>query len=264
MGALLTWWIWTQWRQRNLNVDVTKVYVLNSAVSSQIVATMAQHEGFRNETSLTGFKWIGNLAHKLRSEGKTVILAWEESIGFTTGSTLDKDGVSAAAVFAELANWLQCQEPVKTLQQQLLEIYRKYGFHLCRNSYLVVTQPESVKRLFADLRAQQYPKHLGKAGIKFVRDLGTGFDNSQPDNRAVLPLSTSSDMVTFTLETGSIVTLRASGTEPKIKYYIELRTEPGKTEADLSEVRKALDQLEQNVVTELMKPTEYGLKCRDK
>jgi len=96
------------------------------------------------------------------------------TLGFTTGSTLDKDGVSAAAVFAELANWLQCQVPAKNLQQQLHEIYRKYGFHLCRNSYLVVTQPEGVKRLFADLRAHQYPKHLGESGIKFVRDLGTG------------------------------------------------------------------------------------------
>ncbi|CAK5102996.1 unnamed protein product [Meloidogyne enterolobii] len=82
MGTLLTWWIWTQWKQRNLNIPAEDVYILNSAVSSQIVATMAKIEGFKNDVSLTGFKWIGNLAHEIRKKGKLVILAWEESIGF--------------------------------------------------------------------------------------------------------------------------------------------------------------------------------------
>lgn len=77
-----------------------------------------------------------------------------------------------------------------------------------------------------------------------MRDLTIGYDNSQPGNKPVnskffgiledivqlLPISTSSEMVTFTLANGSIATLRASGTEPKIKYYIELKTAPGKTE----------------------------------
>lgn len=65
---------------------------------------------------------------------------------------------------------------------------------------------------------------------KHLLKLFPGFDSSQPNNKAILPLSTTSDMITFTLASGSLVTLRASGTEPKIKYYIELQTEPGKTE----------------------------------
>ncbi|PIO54261.1 hypothetical protein TELCIR_24380, partial [Teladorsagia circumcincta] len=74
------------------------------------------------------------------------------------------------------------------------------------------------------------PDKIGPHKVKTVRDLTIGYDNSQPDNKPVLPLSTSAEMITFNLENGSVATLRASGTEPKIKYYIELKTAPGKKE----------------------------------
>ncbi|KAF7624670.1 PGM_PMM_IV domain-containing protein [Meloidogyne graminicola] len=66
------------------------------------------------------------------------------------------------------------------------------------------------------------------------------FDSSQPNNKAILPLSNSSDMITFTLTTGSLITLRPSRTESKIKYYIELKNEPGKTENDLEQIEAEL------------------------
>lgn len=126
----------------------------------------------------------------------------------------------------------------------MINIFR-YGFHVVRSSYWVVPNADVTKQLFADLRKdQKYPTAIGANPVKHVRDLTTGecknwelvqqfwqflgYDNSQPDGKAVLPLSTSSEMVTFTLANGSVATLRASGTEPKIKYYIELKTEPGK------------------------------------
>ncbi|KAL3120607.1 hypothetical protein niasHT_007899 [Heterodera trifolii] len=261
MGILLTWWAWTNWRAANPTADSSRVFVLHSAVSSQMVATMAKKEGFKAAHSLTGFKYIGNLAHKLRSEGNTVIAAWEESIGFTPGTTLDKDGVSSAAVFAEMANWLRTQKGV-SLHEQLFRLFSLYGFHLQRNSYWGVKSTEVTKKLFADLRSD-YPEKIGQNfDVKFVRDLTTGYDNAQPDDRAILPLSTSSEMVTFTLVDGSAVTLRASGTEPKVKYYIELRTEAGKEEKDLSSVLEELDQLESDVVDTLLQPTKYGLISR--
>uniref|UniRef100_A0A914N3W4 Phosphoglucomutase (alpha-D-glucose-1,6-bisphosphate-dependent) n=1 Tax=Meloidogyne incognita TaxID=6306 RepID=A0A914N3W4_MELIC len=267
MGTLLTWWIWTQWKQKNLNIPAEDVYILNSAVSSQIVATMAKIEGFKNDVSLTGFKWIGNLAHEIRKKGRLVILAWEESIGFATGTTLDKDGVSAAAVFAEMANYLTSQK--LNMKKQLFNIYNKYGFHLIRNSYWTVPENSVTKKLFNNLRENgKYPVNIDgnnceeKYVVKHVRDLNTGFDSSQPNNKAILPLSTTSDMITFTLASGSLVTLRASGTEPKIKYYIELQTEPGKTENDLEQVENELNQLENNVVQTLLQPEKYGLISR--
>ncbi|KAF7634952.1 PGM_PMM_III domain-containing protein [Meloidogyne graminicola] len=76
-GTLLIWWIWTHWSQCNPQILSENVYILHSDVSTQIVSTMAKFEGFKNDVSLTGFKWIGNLAHALRSKAKLVILGME-------------------------------------------------------------------------------------------------------------------------------------------------------------------------------------------
>ncbi|KAK0417460.1 hypothetical protein QR680_013022 [Steinernema hermaphroditum] len=261
MGALLTWWVWKNWREANPEADASEVYMLNSAVSSQIVGTIASAEGFKNDVTLTGFKWMGNVAEKLRAEGKKVILAWEESIGYMPGHTLDKDGVSAAAMFAEIASHLQVNG--LSLADQLFNIYHKYGFHLVRSSYWMVPSPQVTKELFGELRKDlKFPEKVGQHGVKYVRDLTVGYDNSQPDNKPLLPLSTSSEMVTFTLESGSITTLRASGTEPKIKYYIELKTAPGKEPKDLSDVLTELEQMERDVVQTLLQPTKFGLTPR--
>lgn len=75
--------------------------------------------------------------------------------------------------------------------------------------------------------AFQYPDTLGgEYRIASVRDLTTGFDSSQPDKRAKLPISETSQMITFQLENGTVLTLRTSGTEPKLKYYAEYCASP--------------------------------------
>ncbi|KHJ90814.1 hypothetical protein OESDEN_09330 [Oesophagostomum dentatum] len=66
-------------------------------------------------------------------------------------------------------------------------------------------------------------------------------------------------MITFFLANGNVATLRASGTEPKIKYYIELKTAPGNKPSDLADVTKELEQLEKDVVDSLLRPKEFGL-----
>ncbi|VDP18478.1 unnamed protein product [Onchocerca flexuosa] len=185
--------------------------------------------GFKIELGLTGFKWLGNKADELRRQGKTVLCAWEESIGFMLGNALDKDGISAAATFAELTCYLHSKE--LSLAQQLLNIYNKYGFHLNSNSYWFVPNQTATKNIFGKIRQdKKYPQKIGKFDVKYVRDLTIGYDNEQPGNKPILPLSTSSEMITFTLSGGSSATIRASGTEPKIKYYIEFKSSPGKTE----------------------------------
>lgn len=74
----------------------------------------------------------------------------------------------------------------------------------------------------------QYPAHVlkGKYPIATVRDLTTGIDTCQKDGKSLLPSSKSSQMVTFTFENGAVITLRTSGTEPKIKYYAEMCANP--------------------------------------
>uniref|UniRef100_A0A0M3JCK4 PGM_PMM_III domain-containing protein n=1 Tax=Anisakis simplex TaxID=6269 RepID=A0A0M3JCK4_ANISI len=123
MGALISWWTWKSWKKENPNGDASNLYMLNSAVSSSIVKTMATKEGFKNELTLTGFKWMGNKADELTKQGKHVILAWEESIGFMAGNPLDKDGVTAAGIFAEMASYLHSEN--LTLAKQLFNIYKE-------------------------------------------------------------------------------------------------------------------------------------------
>lgn len=261
MGALITWWTWKCWKEANPNTDASNIYMLNSAVSSSIVKTIAAKEGFKNELTLTGFKWMGNKADELESQGKKVLLAWEESIGFMAGHPRDKDGISAAAVFAEIASYLNSQGI--TLSKQLFDIYKKYGFHLVRSSYWFVPSPDVTKNIFAKLRKDMnFPTKIGKNSVRYVRDLTIGYDNEQPENKPVLPISTSSEMITFTLANGSLATVRASGTEPKLKYYIELKTEPGKEEKDLNNVLRDLDELESAVVKSLLEPEVNGLLPR--
>lgn len=87
------------------------VYMLYSTVSSHILRAMAEKEGFSCEDTLTGFKWMGNRAHDLAKEGKRVIFSFEEAIGFMCGTkVLDKDGISAEAVVAEMGVYLMRNE----------------------------------------------------------------------------------------------------------------------------------------------------------
>lgn len=77
----------------------------------------------------------------------------------------------------------------------------------------------------------QYPRDLldGKYRVTSVRDLTTGFDSSQTDKKALLPASKSTQMITFSYKNGAVITLRTSGTEPKIKYYAEMCASPHET-----------------------------------
>lgn len=83
------------------------VYMLTTAVTSRMIAAMAKKEGFQFDETLTGFKWLGNRTEELRRAGKTVLFSTEEAIGFCVGDIVkDKDGICAAAVFAEMAGAL--------------------------------------------------------------------------------------------------------------------------------------------------------------
>ena len=166
-------------------------------------------------------------------EGKETLFAFEEAIGFMVSTTvLDKDGVSAACQLATMACYLK-ETSNQSLADKLNELYDIYGYHYAFTSYFLCYDPVTIERIFERIRnfngPQTYPKSIGngKFVIKSVRDLTTGYDTSQPDGKALLPSSSSSQMITFTFENGGVITLRTSGTEPKIKYYNEMCAEPG-------------------------------------
>ncbi|XP_011617682.2 phosphopentomutase [Takifugu rubripes] len=268
LGALLGWWMFHCWKQHNSDAApadasaVKRVYMLSSTVSSKILRAIALKEGFHFEETLTGFKWMGNRAKELLDKGNTVLFAFEEAIGYMCSpSVLDKDGVSAAAIAAEMISYLATKN--KSLSQQLTSIYEEYGYHISKNSYFICHDQEVIHSLFGRLRnysnkKDSYPTECGRFSVSAVRDLTTGYDNNQPGNKAILPTSRSSQMITFTFSNGGVATLRTSGTEPKIKYYTELCAAPGNS--DVTQLKKELDQLVDAIVENFLQPEKNKLQ----
>lgn len=125
--------------------------MLASTVSSKILKSIANAEGFNFVETLTGFKWMGNEAHDLLTNKKQVIFAFEEAIGFMFGIAVkDKDGVSAAVHLGTLAAYLH--KHGLSLSQQLDEIYKEYGYHVSDNSYYICHDPVVIEKIFTRLR----------------------------------------------------------------------------------------------------------------
>ncbi|XP_056266368.1 phosphoglucomutase-2 [Pseudoliparis swirei] len=262
LGALLGWWMFHCWREQNSDAAAVKnIYMLSSTVSSKILRAIALKEGFHFEETLTGFKWMGNRARDLLDQGKMVLFAFEEAIGYMCSpSVLDKDGVSAAAIAGEMISYLATKS--LNLSQQVTAIYEEYGYHLSKNSYFICHDQEVIRSLFERLRGHggqkdSYPTECGRFSIAAVRDLTTGYDNSQPGNKAVLPASSSSQMITFTFSNGGVATIRTSGTEPKIKYYTELCAAPGNS--DMTHLKKELDDLVVAIIEKFLEPEKNKL-----
>jgi len=158
----------------------------------------------------------------------------------TTGNEIrDKDGVTATVAFVDLVTGLHLRGSSAT--QYLQELYARYGYFQTSNSYFICTDAAKIDAIFDRLRhfpgenvspthtEAIYPHTIGGLSIRSIRDLTTGFgyDSSNPSTfTPSLPLS-SGHMITFgagdAISDGAAITLtiRTSGTEPKIKYYLE-------------------------------------------
>ncbi|KAL8774951.1 MAG: hypothetical protein Q9209_000430 [Squamulea sp. 1 TL-2023] len=222
VGVLLAYWIFSS----NSTQVHTDDIMLMTAVSSQMLSTIADAEGFGICETLTGFKWLGNVAQDLQEQGKRVHFAYEEALGYMFPSIVsDKDGISAAAMFLIACSvwgspWVQLQK-----------LYEKYGYFETTNTYWRSPSVQKTRKLFESVRSLEQP-FLSYAGSRKVirwRDLTTGYDSATDDHRPVLPASASTQMITCWLngsesDDGIRFTLRASGTEPKIKLYLECRS----------------------------------------
>ncbi|PGH19317.1 hypothetical protein AJ80_04070 [Polytolypa hystricis UAMH7299] len=197
--------------------------MLSTAVSTGMLARMAEVEKFHFQETLTGFKWLGNVARDLECKGYTVPFAFEEALGYMfTPVCYDKDGLTAAMVFlaAKSSWWMEGLTPYAKLQQ----LYEKYGYHENLNTYFVSPDVSTTTRLFEAIRSQPEEKReaVGPFPISRWRDMTKGFDSGTPDNVPLLPADKTSQMITVWSERGNIrFTLRGSGTEPKVKLYIE-------------------------------------------
>ncbi len=219
------------------------VSVATTIVSSQLLEVMARDFGATYFETLTGFKWIANGAIERRhSQGIRFAFGYEEAIGYTIGELVrDKDGVSAARIFCEMAAGLRRHG--MSVLERLEEIYREYGLYLtAQRSLRFGPEDEALANLTSTLR-EDLPESIAGHPIIGVVDLerqrrmrdGSWFEWNE------LPVS---DVLTFYLEGGARVIVRPSGTEPKIKCYYEIRHEiDGSFDDAMQEAEKALRDL---------------------
>jgi len=204
---------------------------------------------------------MGNRTEELQAEGTTVLLSFEEAIGFCVGDIVrDKDGVCASAVFMEMASHLASQGV--SVSEHYEALCQKYGHYVASNGYFTCTDTEVIDTIFKRLREEGggLQGHWGSVGgtykVAHIRDLTTGFDSQQPDQRAVLPVSPGSHMITYTFENGAVLTLRTSGTEPKIKYYLEAAGKPGDSREGVTETVNAMAE---SIIHEMLQPHLHNL-----
>ena len=227
IATLLGQWEWVQLMRTEPDINPANVYIVASAVSSKMLSAVAKKHGFNYEETLAGFKHMSNRSVELTNAGKRVIFSFEESLGYCVGSLVrDKDGISAAAVFAEMANELA--QRGMSVNDHLTWLYDTYGYFVEKNYYVKSYDPLITASIFDRLRNNgAYFSNCGPYQIVRVRDQTLGYDTGEPDKRAKLPPTPTVHWITYTFAEGYVATLRMSGTEPKIKYYIEKYCAPG-------------------------------------
>lgn len=198
--------------------------VLTTAVSSSMLSHLATFYSVKFEETLTGFKWLGQRALEREVQGDEVLFAYEEALGYMFPSIVrDKDGIAAACIFlAACKNW---QSPYAQLQS----LYSHLGHYVTLNTYWRSPSLEATSQVFECIRASGSPHPCLVAGQSVLRwrDLTTEYDSGTQDNKPILPCSSSSQMITcwltgFPNTQGTRCTVRASGTEPKIKRRLSL------------------------------------------
>jgi phosphomannomutase len=276
IGVMFGHWQWIKHvescKAKGVAVDTSKLAVVASTVSSKMLRAVAHKEGFRFDEVLTGFKWIGNQCAKLQSEGYETLFSYEESIGFCAGDLVnDKDGISAASIFAEMATHLHAHGSTAdgptttaagsascTINEHMEKLYTRYGRFVQRNSYFKCYDPAVTAKMFERLRnAGNYWHKCGAFKIAEVRDLCDGYDSSQPDGQPTLPVSKAAHMLTYTFANGCVATLRTSGTEPKIKYYIEMVAQAGQSSAA---AQGEVNAVARAIIEEMLQPEANDLE----
>ncbi len=215
-----------------------KPYCIKTVVTTDLQRSIAAKYGVECHDCLTGFKWIADLMRQFEAQGKDFIYATEESYGHLIETEVrDKDGISAAALTAEMT--LYWHSKGLSLLDRLEALYGEFGYHEERGISKYFQGPEGMKimsGIMAAYRAKQ-PIALGGIPVVSVRDIKTGLEwktGSQDKKKIDLP---ESDVLQWRLRDGTLVTVRPSGTEPKIKFYILCKTEAGMDGLDLAKAQ---------------------------
>ncbi|HEX6981705.1 MAG TPA: phospho-sugar mutase [Balneolaceae bacterium] len=200
-------------------------YVVKTVVTSYLIDRIADYYGVECLNTLTGFKYIGELMTKLEGK-KQFIAGGEESYGYLIGEHVrDKDAIVSSAIIAEMAAFYKDQD--SSLYEQLLDIYLEYGYF--RERLVSVYKKgkkgaEEIQNMMKNYR-QSPPSKLSSSKVVIIKDFKAQ-EEKNVESGKVIPIDLpKSNVLQFITEDGSRVTVRPSGTEPKIKFYCSVSTE---------------------------------------
>ena len=252
MAAILSYYILERWRENGKLKEGHNpgFYMVKTIVTTDLLKSIAESYGVQIFDVLTGFKYIAEVVRE--NEGKReFICGGEESYGFNVGEFVrDKDAVIAAVLVAEAAAW--AKDKGMSLYELLIEIYIKFGFY--KERLLSVTKKgidgsQQIRLIMKNLRESPL-QNLGDSQVVLVHD----YQNSESvdmisDLRFKINLP-KSNVLQFVSADNGIVSVRPSGTEPKIKYYFGVKERLDKAE-DFEKIDKKLDELLEKMVRQL-------------
>ncbi|MBC6425090.1 MAG: phospho-sugar mutase [Ekhidna sp.] len=223
-AVLLIYYLLNKWQERGLKGNE---FIAKTIVTTELIQDIAKAHNITCYDTLTGFKWIADLIKRL--EGKEVFIGGgEESYGYLIGDKVrDKDAVASAMIIAEMAAWAKNQD--MSVFELLVSIYRKYGvYHEALKSITKkgLKGAEEIKNMMQDFRSSP-PAYLAGSPVETIIDYQSGTKKTAHGETIVdLPKS---NVLQYITSDGTKVSIRPSGTEPKIKFYFSVK---GKIDGD--------------------------------
>jgi len=247
-ASILIYYLISQWKEKSKLKG--KEYIVKTIVTSELLTEIADYYGVETYDVLTGFKYIAAIIRE--NEGKKKFIGGgEESYGYLAGEFVrDKDAVMSCALIAEVAAWAKEQD--KTLLDILKEVHVKFGFY--KENLLSVTKKgksgaEEIAAMMDKFRNKP-PDSINGSDVVLIHDFEkqTTIDRIS-DLRYTINLP-KSNVLQFDLHDGSKISIRPSGTEPKIKFYFSVKTNISSlTEYDSAEelLNQRLEDLKQTI-----------------
>ncbi|MDR1706502.1 MAG: phospho-sugar mutase [Prevotella sp.] len=238
-------------RKRELGQLTGKEYTVRTIVTSTLTQVVSEKNGVEMFECYTGFKWIASVMRELEGKRK-YIGGGEESYGFLAEDFVrDKDSVSAAILFGEIAAW--AKDNGKTIYELLQDIYVEYGFSKEKGISVVKegrSGAEEIEAMMKNFRDNPI-KEIAGAKVILIKDFVKlkAFDLNI-DEEYTLEMPTTSNVLQYFTQDGTKVSIRPSGTEPKIKFYIEVKDKL-KSRAEYDSVDAAADKKIEQVCKDL-------------
>ncbi len=238
-ASLLSYYLLSQWAERGKLTG--KEYIVKTVVTTELIADMARHYKVRYWDVLTGFKFIADIIHR-NEETMTFIGGGEESYGFMIGDFVrDKDAVASCSMLAEIAAWARSRG--KSMYDILLEMYQKFSLYQESLIYVVrkgKSGAEEIQQMMAGFRKNP-PESLVGSKVITIRDFLEQESTDTSTGEKTSLIQPKSNVLQFLLEDGSKVSVRPSGTEPKIKFYFSVFDKLEKQE-DYKKVKAKLEE----------------------